>query len=161
MRVKTVDHGIDPEEHDPSVGAKKSVKYWCEKCFALMLHVVYTTSLYEYQNIVTPKWVEAARWCYKHSCPGLIDPDTGEFLEEPVVPINFMVVNGRSVPYHYEYDSDDEEVEPRLVRHEEHHRFALPDNRVYGAPWNHNRYRVVHVRDNVHPVDEIENDGLF
>lgn len=126
MRIKTVDHGIDEDEYDVSMGAKKSVKYWCEYCFALMLHVVYSCSVYEYENIISPKWVEASRWCYKHSCPGYIDPDSGETDGNPLVPINFVIINGRSVPYHYEYDSDDEDAEPRIIHHAENHEFALP-----------------------------------
>lgn len=101
FRIKTIDHGIDPDEPDETVAAIKSVKYWCEYCYALMFHVRYYCSKRDYQTMIHPPWVEHMRTCYRHECPGATDPDTGEPLDERSLNrINFMVVNGRSVPYH-------------------------------------------------------------
>lgn len=103
--------------------ALKVVKYWCEQCFALMLEVHYTTTRVEYENDLRPRWEESFRECYTHSCPGWIDPDTGEFLSGRIQ-VNMMIVNGRSVPYHEEWDNSIDEYRrvPHVITHHDFNR---------------------------------------
>lgn len=88
-----------------------------------MLTVTYNTTRHDYETNVQPKWEESMRLCYGHECPGLIDPDTGDYLDDPehLLPINFMIVNGRRVPY-----TDDPDL-GRIVHFEPHYP-GLPDN---------------------------------
>jgi len=115
-RIKTIDHGLDPlfirfkrdnrreteEWIDREYGdtaAVKSVRYWCENCLALMLDVIYYTGFLEYRYEQYPRWREDLRSCFTHTCPGAGYATRNGFNPAGLDLINFMIVNGRYVPF--------------------------------------------------------------